>query len=103
MRALGVLEVAFCLKEHNWSAWYAKLKARLCVDKILDLTVGTRVRLPDPPGPIEGTGGVKNVDAIDKAESIVEKYKDDLSMAASPIVQALSLVRIEMFSHWSAA
>ena len=52
--------------------------------------MGTRLRPPDPPSPIEGTGGVTNQDAIDKAERLVDKYEDDFCMAASPIVQALS-------------
>ena len=53
------------------------MKAGLHVKKILDLTMWTRVSSPDPPGPIEGTGGVVNQNAIDKAEKLVEKYEDD--------------------------
>ena len=84
------LRGGLCLKEDNWSAWYAELKAGLRVDKVLDLTMGTRVRPPNPPGPIEGTGGITNQDAIDKAEKLVEKYEDDFCLAASLIVQALN-------------
>ena len=86
----GGLRGGLCLKEDNWSAWYAKMKAGLRVNKILDLTTGTRVRPPDPPGPIRDSGGVKNQDAIDEAERLLEKYEDDFCMAASLIVQALS-------------
>ena len=78
------------LKEDNRSAWYAKLKAGLRVDKMLDLTMGTRVRPPNPPGPIEGTGGITNQYAVDKAEKLVEKYEDGFCSAASFIVQALN-------------
>ena len=78
------------LKEDNWSAWYAKMKAGLRVNKILDLTTGTRARPPDPPSPVRDSGGVINQEAINEAERLLEKYEDDFCMAASLIVQTLS-------------
>ena len=69
------LRGGICLKEDNRSAWYAELKAGLRVDKTLDLTMGTRVRPPNPPGPIEETGGITNQDAIDKAEKLAYRVE----------------------------
>ena len=57
-------------------------------------SVSTRSRRkehrPDPPGPIEATGGIMNEDIIVRAEKIAEKYDDNFCMAASLIVQTLS-------------
>ena len=66
------------------------MKAGLHVNKILDLTMGTRVRHPDASSPIQGPSGVTNEDATGKPEKLVEEYEVDFCMATSLIVQALS-------------
>ena len=76
------------------------MKARLRVNKILNLNMGTRIRLPNTLVPIEGTVGITNQDAIGKADKLVENLI--VQAHSDEIFHIVEVVSKDPITMWTA-